>query len=161
MRLYQVVIMGTEFYDGREHRYCNYPVTDVLQMMGRSVVRYGLRASSYAAPSTERRAYAGTSAGRQAQDPIGKAVILCHTPKKEFYKKFLHEPVPVERYLQPYAMSDPDLGRQIRGSKPCPWYKLCGDCDYVCFDCAVWIVNAVFCGTGIVRGALSSRDARD
>mmetsp|Transcript_28044 Transcript_28044/g.66662 ORF Transcript_28044/g.66662 Transcript_28044/m.66662 type:complete len:2150 (+) Transcript_28044:160-6609(+) len=68
-----VVIMGTEFYDGREHRYCNYPVTDVLQMMGR--------------------------AGRQAQDPIGKAVILCHTPKKEFYKKFLHEPVPVESHL--------------------------------------------------------------
>lgn len=32
-------------------------------------------------------------------DAIGKAVILCHTPKKEYYKKFLNEPVPVESHL--------------------------------------------------------------
>ena len=28
-----------------------------------------------------------------------QAVILCHTPKKEYYKKFLNEPVPVESHL--------------------------------------------------------------
>jgi pre-mRNA-splicing helicase BRR2 len=71
-----VVVMGSEFYDGREHRYLNYPVTDVLQMLGR--------------------------AGRPGTDAVGKAVILCHTPKKEFFKKFLHEPVPVESHLDHY-----------------------------------------------------------
>mmetsp|Transcript_34715 Transcript_34715/g.87733 ORF Transcript_34715/g.87733 Transcript_34715/m.87733 type:complete len:2149 (+) Transcript_34715:158-6604(+) len=68
-----VVIMGTESYDGKEHRYVQYPITDVLQMMGR--------------------------AGRYGEDAVGKAVILCHTPNKEIYKKFLHEPVPVESHL--------------------------------------------------------------
>jgi len=32
-------------------------------------------------------------------DASGKAVVLCHTPKKEFYKKFLYEPLPVESHL--------------------------------------------------------------
>eukprot|EP00281_Chroomonas_sp_CCMP1168_P020883 CAMPEP_0206228716 /NCGR_PEP_ID=MMETSP0047_2-20121206/9314_1 /ASSEMBLY_ACC=CAM_ASM_000192 /TAXON_ID=195065 /ORGANISM="Chroomonas mesostigmatica_cf, Strain CCMP1168" /LENGTH=2146 /DNA_ID=CAMNT_0053651971 /DNA_START=50 /DNA_END=6487 /DNA_ORIENTATION=+ len=68
-----VIIMGTESYGGKEHRYTNYPITDVLQMMGR--------------------------AGRYNEDGVGKTVILCHTPKKEIYKKFLNEPVPVESHL--------------------------------------------------------------
>ncbi|EKX54104.1 hypothetical protein GUITHDRAFT_160810 [Guillardia theta CCMP2712] len=73
INVHLVVIMGTESFDGREHRYLNYPITDVLQIMG--------------------------CAGRHGQDPVGKAVILCHTPKKEYYKKFLYEPVPVESHL--------------------------------------------------------------
>lgn len=28
------VVMGTESYDGREHKYVDYPVTDLLQMTG-------------------------------------------------------------------------------------------------------------------------------
>ena len=43
---------------------------DVLQMMGR--------------------------AGRPQFDDQGKAVILVHDIKKDFYKKFLYEPFPVE-----------------------------------------------------------------
>lgn len=43
---------------------------DVLQMMGR--------------------------AGRPQFDDQGKAVILVHDLKKDFYKKFLYEPFPVE-----------------------------------------------------------------
>ena len=31
-----VVIKGTEFYDGKTKRYVDFPVTDVLQMMGRA-----------------------------------------------------------------------------------------------------------------------------
>ena len=68
-----VTVMGTCSYDGREHRYVDYPITDVLQMMGR--------------------------AGRDGQDDCGKCVILCHAPKKEYYKKFLHEPLPIESHL--------------------------------------------------------------
>ncbi|EFJ17505.1 hypothetical protein SELMODRAFT_178863 [Selaginella moellendorffii] len=68
-----VVIKGTEYFDGKSKRYIDYPITDVLQMMGR--------------------------AGRPQFDQHGKAVILVHEPKKSFYKKFLYEPFPVESSL--------------------------------------------------------------
>ena len=48
----------------------DFPVTDVLQMMGR--------------------------AGRPQFDDQGVAVILVHDIKKQFYKKFLYDPFPVE-----------------------------------------------------------------
>ena len=68
-----VVIKGTEFYDGKTRRYVDFPITDVLQMMGR--------------------------AGRPQFDTSAVAVIMVHEPKKAFYKKFLYEPFPVESSL--------------------------------------------------------------
>jgi len=68
-----VVIKGTEYYDGKLKRYVDMPITDVLQMMGR--------------------------AGRPQFDNSGVAVILVHDLKKNFYKKFLYEPFPVESSL--------------------------------------------------------------
>lgn len=68
-----VIIKGTEYYDGKIKQYVDFPITDVLQMMGR--------------------------AGRPQYDQHGKAVILVHEPKKSFYKKFLYEPFPVESSL--------------------------------------------------------------
>uniref|UniRef100_A0A6N2NHC6 RNA helicase n=3 Tax=Salix TaxID=40685 RepID=A0A6N2NHC6_SALVM len=69
-----VIIKGTEYYDGKAKRYVDFPITDILQMMGR--------------------------AGRPQYDQHGKAVILVHEPKKSFYKKFLYEPFPVESSLR-------------------------------------------------------------
>lgn len=46
---------------------------DVLQMMGR--------------------------AGRPQYDTVGIAVVMVHAPKKNFYKRFLYEPFPVESSL--------------------------------------------------------------
>jgi len=71
-----VVIMGTETYDGREKRYTDYPITDLLHMMGKAC--------------------------RQAVDSIGKCVILCHTPKKDQLKKLLYDSLPVESHLDHY-----------------------------------------------------------
>uniref|UniRef100_A0A4W3HS74 Activating signal cointegrator 1 complex subunit 3 n=1 Tax=Callorhinchus milii TaxID=7868 RepID=A0A4W3HS74_CALMI len=68
-----VIVKGTEFYDGKTRRYVDFAITDVLQMMGR--------------------------AGRPQFDDQGKAVILVHDIKKDFYKKFLYEPFPVESSL--------------------------------------------------------------
>lgn len=31
-----VVVMGTQFYEGREHRYLDYPISDILQATGKS-----------------------------------------------------------------------------------------------------------------------------
>jgi activating signal cointegrator complex subunit 3 len=68
-----VIVKGTEYYDGKTKHYVDFPITDVLQMMGR--------------------------AGRPQFDNQGIAVILVHDVKKHFYKKFLYEPFPVESSL--------------------------------------------------------------
>jgi pre-mRNA-splicing helicase BRR2 len=68
-----VVIMGTDYYDGREGRHVDYPVADLLHMMGR---------------------HDGQSSG--------KCVILCHAPKKDYLKKLLYDPLPVESHLDSY-----------------------------------------------------------
>lgn len=68
-----VVIMGSQYFEGREHRYVDYPVTDILQMMGR--------------------------ASRRLEGEVGRSVLMCTAIKKDFYKKFLHEALPVESHL--------------------------------------------------------------
>lgn len=65
---------GTEYFDGKLKRYVDFPITDVLQMMGR--------------------------AGRPQFDTHAIACIMVHEPKKNFYRKFLYEPFPVESQLK-------------------------------------------------------------
>jgi activating signal cointegrator complex subunit 3 len=55
-----VIVKGTEYFDGKTSRYVDYPLTDVLQMIGR--------------------------AGRPGFDTEGSAVVLVETSKKPFYK---------------------------------------------------------------------------
>ena len=45
-------------------------------------------------------------ANRPLVDESGVAILLCQNSKKEFYKKFLYEPLPVEvrRSDQPYLL---------------------------------------------------------
>jgi len=69
-----VIVKGTEFFDGKTSRYVDYPVTDVLQMMGR--------------------------AGRPQFDNLGVACVLVQEGKKNFYRKFLYDPFPVESKIQ-------------------------------------------------------------
>ncbi|XP_050384241.1 DExH-box ATP-dependent RNA helicase DExH12-like [Argentina anserina] len=71
-----VVVMGTQYYDGRENLHTDYPVPDLLQMIGRAC--------------------------RPKKDNSGICVILCHAPQKEYYKKFLYEALPVESHLHHY-----------------------------------------------------------
>merc|ERR1719201_2137889 len=68
-----VVIMDTKRFDGREQREVDYPMHDVLQMLGR--------------------------ASRPGLDVSGVCVLLCQNSKKEYYKKFIYEPLPVESHL--------------------------------------------------------------
>jgi len=68
-----VIVKGTEYFEASGKQYVDYPITDILQMMGR--------------------------AGRPQFDVVGKAVVMVHDSKKEFYKKFLYEPFPVESSL--------------------------------------------------------------
>lgn len=73
MPAHLVVIKGTEFFDGKTKRYVDFPITDVMQMMGR--------------------------AGRPQFDTEAVAVVFVHDVKKHFYKKFMFEPFPVESSL--------------------------------------------------------------
>ncbi|KAK4751540.1 hypothetical protein SAY87_005022 [Trapa incisa] len=84
-----VIVMGTQYYDGRENAHTDYPVTDLLQMMGR--------------------------ASRPMIDNSGKCVILCHAPRKEYYKKFLFEAFPVESHVQ-HFMHDNINAEIVAGS---------------------------------------------
>lgn len=68
-----VVVKGTEFYDAKTKTYVDQSLTDILQQIGR--------------------------AGRPQYDTEGVAVVLCHEPKKSFFRKFLYDPFPVESAL--------------------------------------------------------------
>lgn len=71
-----VIVMGTQFFEGREHRYIDYPISDVLQMFGR--------------------------AGRPLTDRDCRGVLMCPDVKRAYYKKFLGEALPIESQLQSY-----------------------------------------------------------
>jgi pre-mRNA-splicing helicase BRR2 len=71
-----VIIMGVQTFDGQEHRYVDYAIADVLQMMGRAC-RPGVDASS-------------------------RCVLMCQQTRKDFFKKFLNEALPVESSLPNY-----------------------------------------------------------
>ncbi|KAA8642266.1 ATP-dependent RNA helicase BRR2 [Aspergillus tanneri] len=71
-----VIVMGTQFFEGREHRYIDYPVSEILQMFGK--------------------------ASRPGEDKIGRGVLMVPAVKREYYKKFLNEALPVESHLQVY-----------------------------------------------------------
>ncbi|KAK5124119.1 hypothetical protein LTR85_001822 [Meristemomyces frigidus] len=71
-----VIVMGTQFFEGREHRYIDYPISEVLQMFGK--------------------------AGRPMQDKDCRGVLMCPEVKRNYYKKFLSEALPIESQLQSY-----------------------------------------------------------
>ncbi|KAI0302834.1 Sec63-domain-containing protein [Multifurca ochricompacta] len=77
---YLVIIMGVQSYEGKEHRYVDYPVMDVLQMMGRAC--------------------------RPLEDERSRCVLMCQQTRKEFYKKFLAEGLPIESHLPTHLLHD-------------------------------------------------------
>ncbi|KAG6820013.1 hypothetical protein H0H93_006477 [Arthromyces matolae] len=77
---YMVIIMGVQSYEGKEHRYIDYPVMDVLQMMGRAC--------------------------RPTEDERSRCVLMCQQTRKDFYKKFLAEGLPIESHLPTHLLHD-------------------------------------------------------
>ncbi|RCI04598.1 activating signal cointegrator 1 complex subunit [Rhizopus stolonifer] len=67
-----VVVKGTEFYDSKEDRYVDFPVVDLLQMMGRA---------------------------NDSPDDMGVVRVFVQESKKDFYQTFLRESLPVESSL--------------------------------------------------------------
>lgn len=75
-----VIIMGVQSYEGKEHRYVDYPVMDVLQMMGKAC--------------------------RPRDDERSRCVLMCQQTRKDFYKKFLSEGLPIESHLPTHQLHD-------------------------------------------------------
>lgn len=75
-----LIIMGTEYYNGKEHRYADYSIIDMVQMMSR--------------------------AGRPGIDKDSTCYIFCKASKKDYFLKFLYEPFPVESHLD-HFLYDP------------------------------------------------------
>ncbi|KAG8811095.1 DEIH-box ATPase [Serendipita sp. 399] len=77
---YMVIIMGVQYFEGREHRYADYPVADVLQMMGHAC--------------------------RPTVDERSRCVLMCQQTRKDFYRKFLNEGLPIESHLPTHFLHD-------------------------------------------------------
>jgi pre-mRNA-splicing helicase BRR2 len=85
--------MGTQHYDGREHMYVDYSLAEVLQMCGKACK--GDLAGQ--APTIDQSGL--------TDEGLAHCVLMCPLQKKEFYKKFLYEGLPVESHLD-HAMHD-------------------------------------------------------
>ena len=76
LKAHLVIVMGTQFFEGREHRYIDYPISELLQMFGKAT--------------------------RPQEDKFGRGVLMVPGVKREYYKKFLNEALPVESHLPMY-----------------------------------------------------------
>lgn len=72
--------MGVQTYEGKEHRYIDYPIVDVLQMMGKAC--------------------------RPLEDERSRCVLMCQQTRKDFFKKFLAEGLPIESHLPTLLLHD-------------------------------------------------------
>uniref|UniRef100_A0A914KQ90 RNA helicase n=3 Tax=Meloidogyne TaxID=189290 RepID=A0A914KQ90_MELIC len=75
MRAFLVILMDTQFYNGKHNAYEDYPIGDVLHMVGLANLQ------------------------RRNDEGACQCVLMCQSSKKDFYKKFLFEPLPVESHL--------------------------------------------------------------
>ena len=67
-----VIIMGTQYFEGREHRYVDYPISEILQMFGKA---------------------------NRREDTSSRGVLMVPVAKRDYYKKFLNEALPIESHL--------------------------------------------------------------
>lgn len=91
IRAKYVIIAGTQYYEGKEHRYIDYNVNELLQMMS-----YAGRQSIRGASTSQ------VNASGETSDASCRCLVMCHQKKREFYKKFITEPIPVESYLESF-----------------------------------------------------------
>jgi pre-mRNA-splicing helicase BRR2 len=73
MRAHFVCVMGSQQFDGIEHRYADIPITEMLAMVG--------------------------VANRPRQDTTSKCSVFAYSPRVQFLSKFLLEPFPVESHF--------------------------------------------------------------
>lgn len=68
-----IVVLGTQYYESREHRFVDYTINEILEMVGTASV--------------------------QSEGHIPKAIVYTTNQKKDYYKKFLSESLPTESFI--------------------------------------------------------------
>jgi hypothetical protein len=137
-----VVVLGTQFYDSSGLGGDDFPVAELVQMLGLS--------------------------SRPDKDAEGTCVLMCHSAKKEYYKKFLFEPLPVESHLDT-CLQD----HIVRHSLACPsrlllhplsfssfFTSFCtADCNQPVEAMADWVplVGDGLCAVGWAKSRVHSR----
>lgn len=91
-----VAIVGTQYYEGKEHRYVDYGIQEMLQMIS-FAGRQAILGAAYSSGSN--------SIDTVISDNSCKCLIMCHQKKREFYKKFIAE----VRFFTFFHFSDPFL----------------------------------------------------
>lgn len=72
-----VLLLSLQTYEGREHRYVDYPLTDMIEMVGKCTV--------------------------PGEDGNSRCMLLCQANRKDYFKKFLAEGLPLESRLGAYT----------------------------------------------------------
>lgn len=72
-----VLLLSLQTYEGKEHRYIDYPLTDMLQMVGKCT--------------------------QPGEDGSSRCMLFCQANRKEYFKKFLAEGLPLESKLNAYT----------------------------------------------------------
>ncbi|EGR33236.1 hypothetical protein IMG5_058560, partial [Ichthyophthirius multifiliis] len=114
------VILDNQRYNGQERKYVDYTIPDMLQMI------------SYA-KNKEFVKNNNNNKNNNQENVNAKCLVFCHGPKKEFYKKFLFEPYPVESHL------NQNLSNHLCGEIYAKNIKSIEDCiDWITWSFMYW-----------------------
>ncbi|WFD03560.1 RNA helicase [Malassezia obtusa] len=72
-----VLLLSLQTYEGKEHRYVDYPLTDMLEMVGKCT--------------------------QPGEEGCSRCMLFCQANRKEYFKKFLAEGLPLESKLNAYT----------------------------------------------------------
>lgn len=72
-----VLLLSLQTYEGREHRYVDYPLADMVEMVGKCTL--------------------------PGADGASRCMLLCQANRKDYFKKFLAEGLPLESQLTAYT----------------------------------------------------------
>jgi len=97
-----VVVMDTVYYEGREHRYTDYPITDIMHMVGLASFTSANTSPAVRACRLPADVSVNTAASTGVSVSSCVAILMCHAPKKAYLKRLLHDPLPIESHLNHY-----------------------------------------------------------
>ena len=95
LQCYMTILLDTKQYDGQERRFIDYSIPDMLSMLGRAA---------------------------SLQYTHAKCLIFCHSPRKDYFAKFLTEPYPCESHLNHFLqehLNSEIVAKTIQSKQDC------------------------------------------
>ena len=101
-----VIIMDTVYYEGKEHRYTDYSISDILQMVGTAAHPVSLQSTAATATNTNTNQVTTSNRNTGKTNTIihqnNKAIIFCQTSKRENLRKLVYESLPIESHIDQF-----------------------------------------------------------